>query len=128
MSINEGPFHMGTVSDVIAEELRVAVQKGPVRLGVLKTFQTEEKERYKADFRQLFILLQGYLSGVDSLTEVANLIENNLNERFLQTNLMIRWQLLSNASVQAVSTQSSMSSQFSNVPYHADKSFQLDTG
>ncbi|GJZ00044.1 hypothetical protein Tco_0517473 [Tanacetum coccineum] len=58
-SINEGPFHMGTVSDVIAAGTEGAVQQGPVRARVLNDLSAEEKERYKADIRATNILLQG---------------------------------------------------------------------
>ncbi|GJV85399.1 hypothetical protein Tco_1525297 [Tanacetum coccineum] len=58
-SINEGPFHMGTVSDVIAGGTEGAVQQGPVRTRVLNDLSAEEKERYKADIRATNILLQG---------------------------------------------------------------------
>ncbi|GJR65298.1 hypothetical protein Tco_0011363 [Tanacetum coccineum] len=58
-SINEGPFHMGTVSDVIAGGTEGAVQQGPVRARVLNDLSAEEKERYKADIRATNILLQG---------------------------------------------------------------------
>ncbi|GJS56549.1 hypothetical protein Tco_0629911 [Tanacetum coccineum] len=44
-SINEGPFHMGTVSDVIAAGTEGAVQQGPVRARVLNDLSAEEKER-----------------------------------------------------------------------------------
>ncbi|GJS84465.1 hypothetical protein Tco_0751006 [Tanacetum coccineum] len=43
-SINEGPFHMGTVSNVIAGGTEGAVQQGPVRVRVLNDLSTEEKE------------------------------------------------------------------------------------
>ncbi|GJX24359.1 hypothetical protein Tco_0228804 [Tanacetum coccineum] len=58
-SIKEGPFHMGTVSDVIAGGTEGAVQQGPVRARVLNDLSAEEKERYKADIRATNILLQG---------------------------------------------------------------------
>ncbi|GJV67608.1 hypothetical protein Tco_1483117 [Tanacetum coccineum] len=58
-SINEGPFHMGTVSDVIAGGTEGAVQQGPVCARVLNDLSAEEKERYKADIRATNILLQG---------------------------------------------------------------------
>ncbi|GKG44166.1 hypothetical protein Tco_0483259, partial [Tanacetum coccineum] len=60
-SINEGPFHMGTVSEVIA------VQQGPVRARVLNDLSAEEKERYKADIRATSILLQGIPKDIYSL-------------------------------------------------------------
>ncbi|GJU40656.1 hypothetical protein Tco_1193613 [Tanacetum coccineum] len=58
-SIREGPFHMGTVSDVITGGTEGAVQQGPVRARVLNDLSAEEKERYKADIRATNILLQG---------------------------------------------------------------------
>ncbi|GJY51477.1 retrovirus-related pol polyprotein from transposon TNT 1-94, partial [Tanacetum coccineum] len=58
-SIKEGPFHMGTVSDVITGGTEGAVQQGPVRARVLNDLLAEEKERYKADIRATDILLQG---------------------------------------------------------------------
>ncbi|GJR24399.1 putative reverse transcriptase domain-containing protein [Tanacetum coccineum] len=58
-SIKEGPFHMGTTSDVIAGGTEGAVQQGPVRARVLNDLSAEEKERYKADIRATNILLQG---------------------------------------------------------------------
>ncbi|GKA65476.1 hypothetical protein Tco_0765183, partial [Tanacetum coccineum] len=48
-SINEGLFHMGMISDVIAAGTEGAVQQGPVRARVLNDLSAEEKERYKAD-------------------------------------------------------------------------------
>ncbi|GKA19596.1 hypothetical protein Tco_0699511, partial [Tanacetum coccineum] len=58
-SINEGPFHMGTVSDDIAGGTEGVVQQGPVRARVLNDLSAKEKERYKADIRATNILLQG---------------------------------------------------------------------
>ncbi|GKC47272.1 hypothetical protein Tco_1064994 [Tanacetum coccineum] len=58
-SIKEGPFQMGTVSDVITGGTEGEVQQGPVRARVLKDLSAEEKERYKADIRATNILLQG---------------------------------------------------------------------
>ncbi|GJU23023.1 hypothetical protein Tco_1156365 [Tanacetum coccineum] len=57
-SIKEGPFQMGTVSDVITGGTEGAVQQGPVRARVLNDLSAEEKERYKADIRATNILLQ----------------------------------------------------------------------
>ncbi|GJW81468.1 hypothetical protein Tco_0145443 [Tanacetum coccineum] len=44
-SIKEGPFQMGTVSDVITGGTEGAVQQGPVRARVLNDLSAEEKER-----------------------------------------------------------------------------------
>ncbi|GJX45454.1 hypothetical protein Tco_0262130 [Tanacetum coccineum] len=46
-SINEGPFHMGTVSDVIAAGTEGAVQQGLVRARVLNDLSAKEKERFQ---------------------------------------------------------------------------------
>ncbi|GJZ58063.1 hypothetical protein Tco_0613557 [Tanacetum coccineum] len=45
-SINEGPFHMGTVSDVTAAGTEGAVQQGPVHARVLNDLSAKEKERF----------------------------------------------------------------------------------
>ncbi|GJU72590.1 retrovirus-related pol polyprotein from transposon TNT 1-94 [Tanacetum coccineum] len=66
-SINEGPFHMGTVSDVIAAETEGAFQQGPVRARVLNDLLAEENERYKADIHATNILLQGIPKDIYSL-------------------------------------------------------------
>ncbi|GJV23889.1 integrase, catalytic region, zinc finger, CCHC-type containing protein [Tanacetum coccineum] len=51
-SIKEGPFHMGTVSDVIAGGTEGAVQQGPVRVRVLNDLSAEEKESYMLTLKQ----------------------------------------------------------------------------
>ncbi|GKA82417.1 hypothetical protein Tco_0789165, partial [Tanacetum coccineum] len=66
-SINEGPFHMGTVLDAIAAGTKGAVQQGPIRARVLNDLSAEEKERYKADIRATNILLQGIPKDIYSL-------------------------------------------------------------
>ncbi|GJY96575.1 putative ribonuclease H-like domain-containing protein [Tanacetum coccineum] len=66
-SINEGPFHMGTVSDVIAAKTEGAFQQGPVRARVLNDLSAEEKERYNADIHATNILLQGIQKDIYSL-------------------------------------------------------------
>ncbi|GJV67745.1 hypothetical protein Tco_1483254 [Tanacetum coccineum] len=43
-SIKEGPFHMGTVSDVITGGTEGAVQQGPVRTRVLNAFQLKKRK------------------------------------------------------------------------------------
>ncbi|GJZ87468.1 hypothetical protein Tco_0659078 [Tanacetum coccineum] len=58
-SIKEGPFQMGTVSDVITGGTEGAVQQVQYVLESLKKLSAEEKERYKADIRGNNILLQG---------------------------------------------------------------------
>ncbi|GKB07363.1 hypothetical protein Tco_0835647 [Tanacetum coccineum] len=79
-SINEGPFHMGTVSDVIAGGTEGAVQQGPVRARVLNDLSAEEKERYKDDIRATNILLQGIPKDIYSLinhyTDAKDIWEN----------------------------------------------------
>ncbi|GJR98681.1 retrovirus-related pol polyprotein from transposon TNT 1-94 [Tanacetum coccineum] len=79
-SIKEGPFHMGTVSDVIAGGTEGAVQQGPVRARVLNDLSAKEKERYKADIRATNILLQGIPKDIYSLinhyTDAKDIWEN----------------------------------------------------
>ncbi|GJY80646.1 retrovirus-related pol polyprotein from transposon TNT 1-94 [Tanacetum coccineum] len=79
-SIKEGPFHMGTVSDVITGGTEGAVQQGPVRARVLNDLSAEEKERYKADIRATNILLQGIPKDIYSLinhyTDAKDIWEN----------------------------------------------------
>ncbi|GJV77687.1 hypothetical protein Tco_1509271 [Tanacetum coccineum] len=80
-SINEGPFHMGTVSDVIAGGTEGAVQQGPVRARVLNDLSAEEKERYKADIRATNILLQGPIDGISSTDvseEISSICSSNV--------------------------------------------------
>ncbi|GJS51370.1 hypothetical protein Tco_0624732 [Tanacetum coccineum] len=77
-SNKEGPFHMGTVSDVYCCRNDGAVQQGPVRPRVLNDLSSEEKERYKADIRATNILLQGR-------TSTENLIESLSNSLALLT-------------------------------------------
>ncbi|GJV59479.1 hypothetical protein Tco_1465579 [Tanacetum coccineum] len=120
MQTNRGePFHMGTVSDVIAGGTEGAVQQGPVRARVLNDLSAEEKERYKADIRATNILLQE--------EHEVNANENRtMMERFLFQPTNDPLALVSNASVQQYPTQSSKSPQPSNEPSPADK-FQLDS-
>ncbi|GJV55992.1 integrase, catalytic region, zinc finger, CCHC-type containing protein [Tanacetum coccineum] len=117
-SINEGPFHMGTVSDVIAGGTEGAVQQGPVRARVLNDLSAEEKERYKADISATLSYFKQH--------EVHANENRTMMERFLQpTNDPLA--LVSNASVQQYPTQSSKSPQPSNEPSPTDK-HQLDSG
>ncbi|GKA25412.1 retrovirus-related pol polyprotein from transposon TNT 1-94, partial [Tanacetum coccineum] len=66
-SITEGPFQMGTVSDMIAAGTEGAFQQGPVRARVFTDLSVEEKERLKADIRATNILLQGIPRDIYSL-------------------------------------------------------------
>ncbi|GJV02323.1 hypothetical protein Tco_1335892 [Tanacetum coccineum] len=79
-SIKEGPFQMGTVSDVITGGTEGEVQQGPVRARVLNDLSAEEKERYKADIRATNILLQGIPKDIYSLinhyTDAKDIWEN----------------------------------------------------
>ncbi|GJZ54200.1 hypothetical protein Tco_0609085 [Tanacetum coccineum] len=60
-SIKEGPFQMGTVSDVITGGTEGAVQQGPVRARVLNDLSAEEKERYKAELSHNILIQGAYL-------------------------------------------------------------------
>ncbi|GJX26604.1 hypothetical protein Tco_0232900 [Tanacetum coccineum] len=77
-SIKEGPFQMGTVSDVITGGTEGEVQQGPVRARVLKDLSAEE-----GSIKQIFdtnILLQGIPKDIYSLinhyTDAKDIWEN----------------------------------------------------
>ncbi|GKB09552.1 hypothetical protein Tco_0837864, partial [Tanacetum coccineum] len=76
-SINEGPFHMGTVSDVIAGETEGAVQQGPVRARVLNDLSAEEKERYIADAKDIYSLINHYTDAKDIWENVKMILEGS---------------------------------------------------
>ncbi|GJY02639.1 retrovirus-related pol polyprotein from transposon TNT 1-94 [Tanacetum coccineum] len=71
-SINEGPFHMGTVSDVIAGGTEGAVQQGPVRARVLNDLSAEEKERYT---KGLLLISSTYTDANDIWENVKMILE-----------------------------------------------------
>ncbi|GJU73182.1 hypothetical protein Tco_1264587 [Tanacetum coccineum] len=58
-SIDEGPFHMGTIRDTIAEGAEGAQQLGPERARVYSDLSPKDNDRYNADIRATNILLQG---------------------------------------------------------------------
>ncbi|GKA77575.1 integrase, catalytic region, zinc finger, CCHC-type containing protein, partial [Tanacetum coccineum] len=96
-SINEGPFHMGTVSDVIAGGTKGSVQQSPVRARVLNDLSAEEKERYKADIRAPISLLQGFTKGssstenlIESLSNSLALLTQSYKSHLPQTNNQLR--------------------------------------
>ncbi|GJT35455.1 retrovirus-related pol polyprotein from transposon TNT 1-94 [Tanacetum coccineum] len=153
-SIREGPFHMGTVSDVITGGTEGAVQQGPVRLEVLNDLSAEERERESQlydefeHFRQIKgETIQGYYV---RFTKLINDMRNikmtmprmQLNSKFqheVHANenriMMERFSqpnndplaLVSDASVQQYPTQSSKSPQSATEPYPSDN-FQMDSG
>nr|GEX53218.1 retrovirus-related Pol polyprotein from transposon TNT 1-94 [Tanacetum cinerariifolium] len=63
-SIDEGPFKMGRFKETLAEG---ALYLGPERERVVADLTPEEKERYKADIRATYILLQGLPKDVYTL-------------------------------------------------------------
>ncbi|GKG32868.1 hypothetical protein Tco_0430378 [Tanacetum coccineum] len=76
-SINESPFHMGTVSDVIAIGTEGTVQQGPVCARVLNDLSAKEKERYKADIRATNILINHYTNAEDIWDNVKMILEGS---------------------------------------------------
>nr|GEX14598.1 retrovirus-related Pol polyprotein from transposon TNT 1-94 [Tanacetum cinerariifolium] len=58
-SIDEGPYQMGTVREILAESTKGAPQFGPKRPRVYSDMTPDEKDRYNADIRAINILLQG---------------------------------------------------------------------
>nr|GFA93987.1 integrase, catalytic region, zinc finger, CCHC-type, peptidase aspartic, catalytic [Tanacetum cinerariifolium] len=57
-SIDEGPFQIGTVREPLAEGIEGASHLGPERPRVYSDLSPEEKDRYNADIRATYILLQ----------------------------------------------------------------------
>ncbi|GKA47561.1 hypothetical protein Tco_0740444 [Tanacetum coccineum] len=106
-SINEGPFHMGTVSDVIVGGTEGAVQQRPstLRESHNTTFHRKQGKQHEVACNETELLM-----------EWMHLKPNN-----------DPLALVSDASVQQYPTQSSMSPQSSKEPYPADN-FQLDSG
>nr|GEY24033.1 retrovirus-related Pol polyprotein from transposon TNT 1-94 [Tanacetum cinerariifolium] len=58
-SIDEGPYQIGTVREILAESTEGAPQFGPERPRVYSDLSPEEKDQYNADIRATNILLQG---------------------------------------------------------------------
>ncbi|GKD61088.1 hypothetical protein Tco_1298597, partial [Tanacetum coccineum] len=83
-SIKEGPFQMGTVSDVITGGTEGAVQQGPVRARVLKDLSAEEKESSSTEnlieslSNSLALLTQSYKS---HLPQTNNQLRTSSNAR-----------------------------------------------
>ncbi|GJS03926.1 hypothetical protein Tco_0320434 [Tanacetum coccineum] len=124
-SINEGPFHMGTVSDVTAAGTEGAVQQGPVRARVLSDLSLKKHGKEKADI----MILEGFELTKDDRESQFNmrykLREQTIGNVPSTTNDPLA--LVSNASVQQYPTQSSKSPQSLNEPSPANN-FQLDSG
>ncbi|GJX34258.1 zinc finger, CCHC-type containing protein [Tanacetum coccineum] len=66
-SIDEGPFHMGTFQETLAEGNEGALHLVPERARVYFNLSPEDKERYNADIRATNILLQGLLKDIYTL-------------------------------------------------------------
>nr|GEX20112.1 retrovirus-related Pol polyprotein from transposon TNT 1-94 [Tanacetum cinerariifolium] len=58
-SIDEGPYQIGTVRELLAEGTEGTPQFGPERPRVYSDLSPKEKERYNADIRATNILLRG---------------------------------------------------------------------
>nr|GEZ00059.1 hypothetical protein [Tanacetum cinerariifolium] len=59
MSIDEGPYQMGTIREPLAEGTEGAPQLGPEQPRVYSDLSPEEKHRYNVDIQATNILLQG---------------------------------------------------------------------
>ncbi|GKB55982.1 hypothetical protein Tco_0912168 [Tanacetum coccineum] len=79
-SIDEGPFQMGTIRDLIAEGTEGAQQLGPERARVYSDLSPENKDRYNAEIRATNILLQGLPKDIYTLinhyTEAKDIWDN----------------------------------------------------
>ncbi|GKD87340.1 hypothetical protein Tco_1358494, partial [Tanacetum coccineum] len=67
MSIDEGPFQMGTFREILTEGTEGAPHLGPKQPRVYSDLSPEDKERYNADIRETNILLQGLPKDIYSL-------------------------------------------------------------
>ncbi|GJZ52231.1 retrovirus-related pol polyprotein from transposon TNT 1-94 [Tanacetum coccineum] len=103
-SIKEGPFQMGTVSDVITGGTEGAVQQGPVRARVLNDLSAEEKEREKFSYTMNLNTssnpkekpLKGYYDSsstenlIESLSNSLALLTQSYKSHLPQTNNQLR--------------------------------------
>nr|GFB53098.1 hypothetical protein [Tanacetum cinerariifolium] len=67
MSIDEGPYKLGTFRETLAESTEGTPQFGPERLRVYSDLNSKERDRYNADIRATNILLQGLPKDIDTL-------------------------------------------------------------
>nr|GFC78912.1 integrase, catalytic region, zinc finger, CCHC-type, peptidase aspartic, catalytic [Tanacetum cinerariifolium] len=71
MSIDEGPFQMGTVREPLAEGTEGAPHLGPECPRVYSNVSPEEKDRYNANIRETNILLQGLPKKIYTLIDIT---------------------------------------------------------
>ncbi|GJS81961.1 retrovirus-related pol polyprotein from transposon TNT 1-94 [Tanacetum coccineum] len=145
-SIKEGPFQMGTVSDVITGGTEGAVQQGPYVLRVHKDLSAEEKRRMQLNSKFVNNMLPKWSRFITEVKLNRGLKESNCDQLYAylkqhkvhanENRIMIErlgqpnndpLALVSDASAQQYPTQSSKSPQSSTEPYPADN-FQLDSG
>nr|GEY06972.1 retrovirus-related Pol polyprotein from transposon TNT 1-94 [Tanacetum cinerariifolium] len=79
-SIDEGPYRMGTVREILAESTEGAPQFGLERLREYSDLTPEEKDQYSADIHATNILLQGLPKDIYTLinhyTDVKDIWDN----------------------------------------------------
>nr|GFB25534.1 integrase, catalytic region, zinc finger, CCHC-type, peptidase aspartic, catalytic [Tanacetum cinerariifolium] len=89
-SINEGPFQMGTVRELLAEGTEGAPHIGPEQHRVYSDLSLEEKDRYNANIREINILLQGLPKDIYTLinhyTDAKDIWNNGRQNRGQGTN------------------------------------------
>ncbi|GJW00648.1 hypothetical protein Tco_1555899 [Tanacetum coccineum] len=83
-SINEGPFHMGTVSDVIASGTKGAVQQGPVRPRVLNDLSLKKRKGIKADIRATI----SFFKEVETEEALLNLVQSDFRFRYFKDKML----------------------------------------
>ncbi|GJY50462.1 retrovirus-related pol polyprotein from transposon TNT 1-94 [Tanacetum coccineum] len=116
-SIKEGPFQMGTVSDVITGGTEGAVQQGPVRARVLNDLSAEEKERMQLNSKFVNNMLPEWSRFITEVKLNRGLKESNCDQLYAYLNNI----------AQQYPIQSSKSPQPTKEPYPTDNS-QLDSG
>nr|GEV29249.1 reverse transcriptase domain-containing protein [Tanacetum cinerariifolium] len=89
-SIDEGPYHMGTVRETLAESTEGTPQFGLERPRIYADLTSEEKDRYNADIRATNIFLQGLpkdiWDNVKMLLEGSELTKKDRESQLLQLN------------------------------------------
>nr|GEY47820.1 integrase, catalytic region, zinc finger, CCHC-type, peptidase aspartic, catalytic [Tanacetum cinerariifolium] len=66
-SIDKGPFQMGILRETLTEGTEGALHLGPEQPQVYSNLTYEEKDRYNADIRATYIILQGLPKDIHSL-------------------------------------------------------------
>nr|GFA56138.1 retrovirus-related Pol polyprotein from transposon TNT 1-94 [Tanacetum cinerariifolium] len=76
-SIDEGPYQMGTIREPLAEGTEGAPHLGLERPRVYSDLSPEEKDRYNADIRDIYTLVNHYTDAKDIWDNIKILLEGS---------------------------------------------------